>query len=366
MFGLLRMTVLILLLAFSAENASWAQPARSNSDVQNVLREIDRDIQRFYAGERDMADRLERNVLLLSEMIDNQLLNSSDVAVARYIRGDANHTLNAIAEALRRPTSRKLALAALEDFDHLLQLDGGVGIGASERADIEYKAGSSATKFLSDRELGYRYWRQCASRDHAGCMNNMANAMLNGDEGQAQDLPGAFALHKRIANTGINYMCAGAFSSLNVAEMAYFLKLGGSEDSPLLWIRKAVDLAGQVAERHQGNDICGRSILNLYEYLFGLAAGVKDEVPLLAILRRKEHPLYRAIAEYLLGRKSESEFAALLLPGDEVEWKCIPYGVAATQAAILGNRATLDSYRGKIANIKSSSCNSYTVYLAHQ
>lgn len=269
--------------------------------LKDAIAEINAGEMRHREGDPNARQALQRGTDTLTRLIAANTLDDIGLFNARLYRAIGAQTLNFSRQKEGLPIDMQAARQTLQDFEYVLQIAEQQGVDSAWISNIEYQTASGAFNHLRDRAVAYKYWKQCSEREHAGCMNVMAHALTTGTGEQAVDYRQALELHKKIYATGTRFTCAGAFSSSTIADMGYFLTIAGPGDNPVEWIQKGIVLIDQIAERTNGQDPCGRSLFQITEYLFRLSAGDRQDIILRSILRRRESPNIRAVAQYMLG-----------------------------------------------------------------
>lgn len=159
-------------------------------------------------------ERSEQAIADLNDVIADYELSQADQNLIRMVRGFSLKTIN-----LKRLNSgKKVDIAqaeqAIDDFVYLSAQLGTV--------DLFYAAGHVAMHLLSSPSMAYDYWLKCAEGGHGGCMNIVATHRFTGENGLPIDIDKAVYWHKRVYDSGINYVCAGAFSANMLRDIAFF------------------------------------------------------------------------------------------------------------------------------------------------
>jgi hypothetical protein len=288
---------------------------------------------------------------MLERLISSNGLDNRNLFDAMLYRAHAYRILNSARARDGWPVDKAGAQRAMDDFAILLKIAEDNGFPAAWIANTEYAAGSVALNHLKDEALAYTYWRRCSDREHAGCMNVIAHAAFDGAAGQTIDHQLALTLHKKIHATGTQFTCAGAFSGMSVFKMTYFLGLDAGEASGI-WIERSIDLLNRIAERQNGLDPCNRAIFELYDYVFKLSQGDRQEATLRAVLRRKQVADIRAIAEYMLS--GGSEVALMTTMRGNSSGECTTHFLMMWYGQVIKQRDLADAHYNTLK--KTSAC----------
>jgi len=244
---------------------------------------------------------LVRNVARLTNLINQRRLNSSGLTVAYYYRALARSLQNGIRLRSNEAIDAASARAALSDFDKVIAAGVEIPGWKVSAADAGYAAGHVALHQLKSPSIAYAYWDRCARRDHAGCMNIMAEVKFTGNDGQKVDVAEALSLHERVYHTGTRYGCAGALSAQSIALIVYFTGTKKSDDEEIQWFSRAHALLDELAAK-RGKDVanqCGRASMDIDEYLVRRGRGERPTALLERAGSRSPSEPIRVITEYL-------------------------------------------------------------------
>ena len=367
-FGWLKWCLPVAVLLACVIMAGGAQAVSSGD--QDALRAAIADVENadrlLQSGDRSAESSLSSSLSQAADTLDSLLrggqFDDRSLVVVRYYRGLAGCLLNEIRRRKGLPVDEPAARRALDDFDYTLKAGGANGFPADWLANLQYRAGSVAFNQAHDGPLAFRYWRACADLQHAGCMNVVAHAMMTGMAGQAVDLKGALAMHKRIFATGATYTCAGAFSGMSIAQMNYFLAVRDKGDDPVEWMRKSIALLDGYAERHDGDDPCGRAGFEITEYLMGLSTGRQDEALLHAVLRHKSRAGTRAVAKFLLNEADDQSVDKAILASPLKYEQCEDHFLMFWAARLTRKAAIAERHFQAITGMSSDDCGSQTLF----
>jgi len=212
----------------------------------------------------------------ISALIEKGTLTPRENAAAYFYRGTARVQIMNLQYFAEKKIDEPVGRQALSDLDKVIA-DGieYPQLGAST-SEALYAAGSVAEMLHSDSRA-YSYWEKCATLDHAGCLNIMANARLTGDGHQKVDYHAAIDYHLKVFNTGTRYHCAGAYSAQSIAAIGYFTGTATQQGDELDWIKKALDLADQMKAENKKTAGCELSGMFIDEFLYRLARGDRQD-----------------------------------------------------------------------------------------
>ncbi len=345
------------LASAEVEDSSKGNPAVALLQAVNHVRAISAKID---AGDTGSASDLRRDVDTFTVLIDSKLLSPAGLGIAHYYRAEALDQQNFVNTKNGQPPDAGSARLALADFDYVIDKkfeQPPVGIFLS---NAEYRAGQVAQNSLHDSAKAYAYWKSCAEREHAGCMNIMADAKLTGADG-AQDIGQALEYHSMVYKTGIKYTCAGAFSALEIAEIVYFTGVKRSDDDPTLWLNRAYALLDELAEKHR-QQYCNRSEFQVVEFLMDLGQGNRRQDILNSASEHAEDPFVRAVTQFIAGSIDDSAFQTRLAPISSEYDRCHAHFYAMWHSAIVGSRKLAEEHWKSMSQIGPNFCGPELVF----
>lgn len=247
----------------------------------NELRLITQDLYRMRhdtsIDHQRIISETEADSKLLDKLLAKNSLNAQETAAAYFWRASAAAQINSLHYSDGQKMDEDLARRSLADLDKMIAGAIEYPKMAATLSDALYIAGSVAKIQLHNNNLAYDYWEKCAARDHAGCLNIMAETRLTGEDGQKVDIPDAVAYHMKVFNSGIRYRCAGVYSARSIAAIGYFTGTKTPLGDELAWMAKSRELLELVSAREKNERICGRSDMIIEEFLFNLARGDRKE-----------------------------------------------------------------------------------------
>lgn len=309
--------VVLLILSCVLACAAFAEPAE---DIRQNAITILKAQAEFDAGTPSRYG-LDGEITALTRLLNGSELDEYSQATAHYYRGQAFMLTNHIRVKNRQKADTDLARRAMEDYDWVIERNRDVRQMRVSVSNAAYNAGVAARDFIGDMPRAYAYWRKCAQREHAGCMNMLASAKITGEGGVAVDVPGALELHKQVYDTGTSYTCAGAFSALATAQILYF---SGAKDltvGALDWLKRGDLLVEEVGAERKWKSPCNRPRFRMAEYLMRLDRG-EDRRSLLAGVAEAADPEEKATVGYLLGGVSEAAFREAAAKGGDKDAVC--------------------------------------------
>lgn len=305
------MRAALLILSCVLACAAWAEP---QEDIRQNAITILKAQAEFDAGTPSRYG-LDGEINSLTRLLNGSELDEFSQAIAHYYRAQAAMLTNHVRLKNRQKLDADMARRALEDYDWVIERNRDVRQMRVSVSNAAYNAGVAARDFLGDAPRAYAYWRKCAQREHAGCMNMMASAKITGEGGVAIDVPGSLELHKQVYDTGTSYTCAGAFSALAAAQIIYFSDAKGLTVGALDWLKRADLLLEEVGAERKWKSPCNRPRFRMTEYLMRLDRG-EDRRSLLAGVADAAEPEEKATVGYLLGGLSDAAFREAAARGD--------------------------------------------------
>jgi len=155
------------------------RPKTAGDDLLSAVENVQRLEKKVERGRDDMAE-LERNVRMLTTLVSKGNLNTADLTVAYFYRGEARRLINEIhqrgGETVDSPTAR----LALDDFDKVISNGVNVYVSEVNTRNAEYRAGSVAMNQLHSQALAYSYWEKCAAAGNVDCVNILTAVPLAG------------------------------------------------------------------------------------------------------------------------------------------------------------------------------------------
>ena len=337
---MLRATLLICTSVLAC--AAWAEPT---VDIRNSAITILKEQAAFDAGTPSRYG-LDGEIATLTRLLNGSELDEYSQAIAHYYRAHAAMLNNHLRVRNRQKPDTDLARRALEDYDWVIERNRDVRQMRVSVANAGYNAGTAARDFLNDTPRAYGYWRKCAQREHAGCMNLMASAKVTGEGGVGIDLPGALELHKQVYDTGTAYTCAGAYSALATAQILYFSGAKGLTVGELDWLKCADLLLEEVGAERKWKSPCNRPRFKVTDYLMRLDRGEDRRSVLAGVAETAEEPEEKVTVGYLLGAVPEAAFREAAARGGDTEVVCEMHFAALWRAEIKKDeKASQDHYR---------------------
>lgn len=341
--GLLAVPVLAVLLAAfwkPPEGAATISPGGGDTgsyviDFDAILRSIDTADQRALRGDKSVIPELEKDIRDLTLLLGDPALSAYGKLAVQYYRGMGGSQLAWARARLGLKPVRAIAENAAIDFRAAYEAtkDDQKSLAAS----AAYGLATVYFNHLDDEATSYKYFAICSDLGHAGCWNVMAGAYETGGHGVAKDLSEAIKLHRKVYETGTKYTCAGAFSSLGIANILVWDKVDGVTETWSDWMRRAYVLLDELGANGLGENICDRGSFLIDEYLMELTSGAKKPQLLQAALGRAQKPTTRLVALFLLGQVDEDTFLAQVA-GHSVSYEqCGAYQKVAWAAGLAGN-----------------------------
>lgn len=346
----LRWILCVLLVA-----VSQAATADVFTDLRDSVHRVFQAIVAHSSGQNADAN-LEREAAALTRIIETGGLNGAGLSVAHFWRGQAQTTMNWSRIRRELPVDKEAARTSLGDFDKTIELGVDIPDWHVSHAEALYLAGTVARNHVEDSRLAYQYWEKCAALRHAGCLNIMASARLTGAGGIAVDLAESIRLNEEVYQTGTDFRCAGAHSALVIAQTVHFTGAQGRAVDDLGWLRRANELLDELARDGTSDDLCGRSMFEVTEYLFRLSAGEDRKEVLTPATPRRAGNAYKPLVDYLRGTLSPEAFRSALAGVSIKHVACRMNFAAAWHASLRKDAALAESYRAALGQFGADHC----------
>ncbi len=332
------------------------------ADLKAIVGEID-SVEARREAPAASAAILTRNVARLTGLIDGRRLNSSGLVVAHHYRALARSLQNAARLRNNEKLDPASARAALSDFDKVIVAGIDIPGWKVSATDAGYAAGHVALHQLKSAPTAYAYWERCARRDHAGCMNIMAEVKFTGNDGQKMDVAEALALHERVYHTGIRYGCAGALSAHRIALITHFTGTKRSGDEEIMWFGRAQALLDELASKQGAGaaNQCGRAAMDVDEYLVRRGRGERPTALLERAGGRSPSEPIRVITEYLLRIIDDDTLRTIIVAPIPQDTRCQLHFWGLWNSAIAGRSELARAYMRSLLDI-GNSCGTYLRY----
>jgi len=208
---------------------------------------------------------------------------------------------------------RAMAQEALTNLDIVLARNQEIPDWKVSIANANYIAGDTVYAMDGVTDMTMRYWNACARMGHAGCVNNIANELLNKPAPSDDDIRNALGLHAGVVKTGIDHRCAGEYSAITMATLMHFtgIRLPGGDDE-IKVLDTARDLYHAYEEESHTKDPCGGGRIGIDQYLMYVDRGEHHEVLLDEVARTTTSRFWRLMAGYLQGKASDAEMIGLV------------------------------------------------------
>lgn len=309
--------------------APGSPQARQAAVVDNFLSVIEdvKRIQRKNDRTWEELAQLERDRSSISAALASGGLDTSDLKVAYYYRGETALLMNSIRKREGEDLDLSASQLALDDFNHVISSGGNTYDPAVSVTNAQYWSGAIARNDLHSEDIGYSFWEKCAQKGHPGCMNIMATARITGKGGQKIDLRQALEMHTAVYNTGNRAACSGAYSARTIARIAYFTGVRRPGDDELGWLEKSYTLMDKLETSLNNRSVCHRAGAQVEEFLYRLSRGDRrDQLLQQATERLDESSIAtRALIQYLLGATDKTQFEALVESDHFEDHRCTAY-----------------------------------------
>ena len=308
------------------------------------------------SASRDGDVDVEREVAALTRIIETGGLNGAGLSVAHFWRAQAQTAMNWSRMRRGMPVDKEAARTSLADLDRTIEHGVDIPDWHVAHSEALYLAGTVARNHVEDSKLAYAYWEKCAALRHAGCLNIMASARLTGAGGVAVDLAESLRLNEEVYQTGTDFRCAGAHSALVIAQVLHFTGAQGRAVDDLGWLRRANDLLDELARDGTSDDLCGRSMFEVTQYLFALARGEDRKAVLTPAAPRKAGNAYKPLVDYLLGAIPPQAFREALSAVSVKHVACRMNFAAAWHASLRNDPALAERHRAALNQFGADHC----------
>jgi hypothetical protein len=304
------------------------------------------------------ADKLQRAIGRLTQMMDAKRLNDVGITIAYFFRAKAKARLNAFKNEQNQRYDVDLARASLSDYDKVIQRGVDAQGWGANPASAGYTAGGVAKGQLKSLPLAYAYWERCAQKGHAGCMNIVADARLTGKDGQKADAKQSVEWNTKVYRTGTKYNCAGTYSAWSIALITFFTGVKSDEGDTMTWFRRATELVDTLPP-----DYCHRARLEVDEYMVRLS---RDDSSAALLSRAGNHKsnddVDRAELQLLSGALDFSAFDEAAAKIKSASDRCDVHFHALWLAEIKGNHKQAQAEHQALLKVGQEECATELVY----
>ena len=237
---------------------------------------------------------------------------NDDIGIATiYYIGEIEADLTSDVEVRGGKIDRALAQEALTNLDIVLAHNRDIPEWRVSIAGANYLAGDTVYAMDGASDLAMGYWNACARLGHAGCVNNIANELLDKPTPSDDDIRSALGLHAGVVKTGIERHCAGEYSAVTMATLMHFTGIRPPGDDEIKLLDTARNLYHQIQEATHVKDPCNGGRIGIDQYMMYVDRGEHHEILLDDVMRTTTSPFWQGIAAYLAGKVSDAEMTAL-------------------------------------------------------
>jgi hypothetical protein len=358
----MRIAILIGFLAgsFLASQA----PSNSANDLASVVRDLRSRTFENLSSNPNIVEDLQRDIGLLTSLLNSGKLAKLDGIAARYQRAAAVCKLNAILKGSGQPIDLNATQQALDDFDKVIAEDIDIPAWGVMIANAEYYAGIVAFQQTQSDALQIAYTKKCAERGHPGCMNIIAEAHLTGRGGESVDIADALDMHKRVFGTGTKGRCAGAYSARSIASIIYFTGVRLPHEDELAWMQKSYGLSDQIEVGEKSKDACDGSQARIEEFLYRLTKGERrDDILAQANERLGESASAgKAVIQYLSGSIDSDAFESAVGTAKTARARCNGYFDGMWYAELTKKRDLAERFHHQLEEVGEHDCGEDLVY----
>jgi hypothetical protein len=337
---------------------------RAVGDLLTTVPDIQK-VERNPYGGQDETAALQRDIGVLNTVLGNGSLNSADIPVVYYYRGQALRLMNGVREPDGEQIDLPTAQGALADYDKVIAGDSNGDLREVTVANAQYWAGFVARDYLHSHAKAYSYWEKCAELSHAGCLHLMASARLTGRGGQKVDIKGRAAIKfLGFQRVGIRGECAAPWSAQSIAKIVRFTGIRLPGDDELAWINRSYGLTGQLESITTDANVCNRADAEIEEFLYRLESGQRKN----SILKDAENRISenstvtQAVIRLLSRASDEKAFQGSVDASKSKDGRCSAYFYALWYSEITGKHSAEEEYYRRLTQIGSSSCSTELVY----
>ena len=344
-----------------------APPCAKDSVVRNAFDDVSASEKRKEDG--SVAVALNDDITVLSKALEKRNADKVCTIYMHYYRARARKALVGVDHyANHKPFDEAAAREAIQEFDQTISLIDAKGDPSQSivKSNARYAAGLIAYNFLKDGAQAYRYWSACADEGHAGCINCMAWGYTTGDAGLPVDLDKAVEFHKRVAATGIQYTCAGAYSAESIALLIALAGVNAPGERAEDWTNRALSLLDELDKFDQtspARNLCHREMLLVDIYLMNLAKGTKRPELLSQAVSLPGSARTAPAISYLQSRITDTDYLAQINALDTPDLQCSLAFYGLWLAEIRGNRTHANPYNRIIQ--QTQACRTERVLTRH-
>ncbi|HET8823580.1 MAG TPA: hypothetical protein VFM77_00515 [Terriglobales bacterium] len=341
-------------------------PTAFDRDVGDLLSTV-QDIQKVeHEVIYDSGDisRLEQDIAKLNTVLGNGTLTSQDVTVSYFYRAQALRLLNIVRLQQGDEPDPSTAQGALQDYDKIASEVTNGYLRDVTPGNAGYFAGLVARDQLRNDQRANAYWEKCSSLAHAGCLHMMAVEHITGVGGQKVDLQQALQLNSFAFSIGIRGGCAPPSAARANARINHFLGARRPGDDELLWVKRAYGLLDQLAPMGRMRDVCGRSRVELDEFLYRLERGQGHPELLHDASERVgfDSPATDALIDYFSGQSDDNGFEHSMQSVKPGQAACDTYFDAMWFAQIKQKHAIAEKYFAHLKALNVPSCRQELAY----
>ncbi|WP_428612949.1 hypothetical protein [Shewanella sp.] len=236
----------------------WAEESleQINRDI-NYLRE--NVIQVFDYSGQDIQTA-EQVISQLSQVLQTNEWNIEDQVLLRRVRGLSLKNINMYRLNSGQRVDYVQSEMALEDIEFVSQQTGS--------DHILYAGGHVAMHLLNYPVKAYDLWQRCAESGHAGCMNIMATHRFTGENGLPVDVSQTVKWHQKVYQTGIDFICAGVYSAINLGELAFLFDDIDTGADWQQWRERRESLLEEVIKRSGDEYLCPMGASYFRDFVF--------------------------------------------------------------------------------------------------
>jgi TPR repeat protein len=319
-----------------------------------VFREKIGDKTKFEADLRAAHNQLDKKIEL------NRFADERSRIWSHYLRGMSGQRLLGFDFENERPIDSRLAIQTIKDFDVTASADERLttSIGTSVSSAM-YSAALITLNSLKDELKAHEYFERCADLGHAGCANVVAEGAQRGKYGQKINVEKSVRYHKKVAETGTRFRCAGSFSSSSIAQLAFFEGVNTPEGDELFWIKQSIHLAKEVTTNMGVVTSCYLHDTENDQYLYQLARGVPATQPVGTHERPEKYTQQVgswALGKLILGNMNQSEFDIIVADETKASARCGNWFSAALLYSLRGDEVSKNKYRSRILMEDEKEC----------
>lgn len=217
-------------------------------------------------------EKAEKHIKILTETLKNE--NEVDSLLEysiRKLRARSFYQINIKRQEEDVNIDIEQVEQAKVDFDYVISW-------AKNPSEFMWEAAQNALHLLDSTTLAYEYWEKCAQLNHGACMNTLAYGTFTGKYGVPINLSKSIFWHNKVAETKLEFTCAGLFSINILMQTTAFMKEVDTGDTWRGWQKKRDELTAKIIEEKiiEESYPCNSAAYPIVDYILLRTEGVED------------------------------------------------------------------------------------------